>query len=1115
MATINLGKVKVTPEGQYDPSKSYAELSLVGHEGSSYISIQDVPAGVSPTNTAYWQLHGSKGADGTNGADGNDGIDAYQPFKGWYDDSTTLSTAFPSPQVGDYAFVAGSTASDPVTVYKCTTAGTWAASSSVFNPANNQSFQTGQDLDQTKIINDPATGGANHVLSAEAGKTINAKVSALGPKIGEMAVDVETTFTSGYIYNGAVRESANFKYSAPIHLVKGDILLVSSAGNAFDVFSRTNSSGSSYTKLIQGDSTTTDVKDYTYTATEDMYVAVSVKILYDYSIKLKHTDFIKREDITDVLREGSVVDSLNSDATNLPVSAAAVKSLSTRVGNSPIPVTENGESIDTSGDTISAPITSSEYLYMIYPVSAGDIVTITGTGGGSRRLWAFADSEGNVLSRSEEGAHASNLQLIAPTNAAKVIINIHHSFDAVYSAYYSKSDSLSAITLSKSDVINNYTTEDPTRPVSAAVAKTLRAEIVQGKTNFDNTIGQLKSPMALVAGATYQNEITIDGKTNDVYYCRLNVPTGCLLNDVYIIYINHTSTQVVGSAPVGEWVKVILPSNATTLTAYKYKLYVSGGYADAVFEVLTPSGIMSRLRALENGEGQGLGPATNLVETPSAIFGFAYNYATAYLNKLNFMHRLYIEGIANGNGDYASLRIDGDVNAFAQVDGFNGSLSEGDYTRTYNITCKGYGDGSISVPLKMSDPYNLVGKDIRIMHIGDSLTEGGIPTATSAILSKMSTDYGGINFKTVGHKKNTIYINLKGSEAMTTACHAGTYGWAASDYLRHFCCVRASGSASAMTDTVICGQVAWDAIGLGTMTRNGVPQRSYVSFEKNDTNAALVKNTPHGYYDADPTAALWDWIVNKRHLTTFTYNGTTYTFGSSYSSADDATQIAAIKYLCEHPTNPFFDIDTVESSNGSYAFSFAKYMARYKTLADDGTTRLVVGSTAGTEVSDATAYDLCNPTHIAIIMTENGRQNVTTGIGYAADLALIAELIQDYASANNLTIKVAIGTTRTYGAFVPNMYNWAGFFAKKSFVPFHYNVYKELKDIAVSNTNFTFLPIYAIQSVFGGGSGNSIDTLDEATRNRYIGDTVHGLKATMYLDMSSEVVAWMAYTFRT
>lgn len=183
MATINLGKVKVTPEGQYDPSKSYAELSLVGHEGSSYISIQDVPAGVSPTNTAYWQLHGSKGADGTNGADGNDGIDAYQPFKGWYDDSTTLSTAFPSPQVGDYAFVAGSTASDPVTVYKCTTAGTWAASSSVFNPANNQSFQTGQDLDQTKIINDPATGGANHVLSAEAGKTINAKVSALGPKI--------------------------------------------------------------------------------------------------------------------------------------------------------------------------------------------------------------------------------------------------------------------------------------------------------------------------------------------------------------------------------------------------------------------------------------------------------------------------------------------------------------------------------------------------------------------------------------------------------------------------------------------------------------------------------------------------------------------------------------------------------------------------------------------------------------------------------------------------------------------------------------------------------------------------------------------------------------------
>lgn len=61
MATINLGKVKLTPAGQYDPDRAYDELTLVSHEGSSYVSIKDVPADIPPTNTAYWQLHGSKG----------------------------------------------------------------------------------------------------------------------------------------------------------------------------------------------------------------------------------------------------------------------------------------------------------------------------------------------------------------------------------------------------------------------------------------------------------------------------------------------------------------------------------------------------------------------------------------------------------------------------------------------------------------------------------------------------------------------------------------------------------------------------------------------------------------------------------------------------------------------------------------------------------------------------------------------------------------------------------------------------------------------------------------------------------------------------------------------
>lgn len=180
--TLNLGRIMPINKGSYASSTSYGVLDVVEHNGSSYWCKASCQ-GVEPPNASYWVLMASKGADGTNGQDGSDGIDAYQPFKGWFDSSSALSTNFPSPAVGDYAYVVGATSSDPVSVYKCSVAGTWADSGSEFNPANNQSFQTGQDLDQTKIVNDLTTGGANHVLSAEAGKTLKSGLDALGPKI--------------------------------------------------------------------------------------------------------------------------------------------------------------------------------------------------------------------------------------------------------------------------------------------------------------------------------------------------------------------------------------------------------------------------------------------------------------------------------------------------------------------------------------------------------------------------------------------------------------------------------------------------------------------------------------------------------------------------------------------------------------------------------------------------------------------------------------------------------------------------------------------------------------------------------------------------------------------
>ena len=45
--------------------------------------------------------------------------DDLKAFKGWFDSTSALSAAYPSPKVGDYAYIKGATASDPAAIYHC------------------------------------------------------------------------------------------------------------------------------------------------------------------------------------------------------------------------------------------------------------------------------------------------------------------------------------------------------------------------------------------------------------------------------------------------------------------------------------------------------------------------------------------------------------------------------------------------------------------------------------------------------------------------------------------------------------------------------------------------------------------------------------------------------------------------------------------------------------------------------------------------------------------------------------------------------------------------------------------------------------------------------------
>ena len=69
MATVDLGKVRITFEGSYDSSKDYELLSVVENAyGIKYISVQDAPAGTALSDADYWKPISGKFVEQYQGA---------------------------------------------------------------------------------------------------------------------------------------------------------------------------------------------------------------------------------------------------------------------------------------------------------------------------------------------------------------------------------------------------------------------------------------------------------------------------------------------------------------------------------------------------------------------------------------------------------------------------------------------------------------------------------------------------------------------------------------------------------------------------------------------------------------------------------------------------------------------------------------------------------------------------------------------------------------------------------------------------------------------------------------------------------------------------------------
>lgn len=80
------------------------------------------------------------------------------------------------------------------------------------------------------------------------------------------------------------------------------------------------------------------------------------------------------------------------------------------------------------------PNRSEDWKYCIVDAKEGDVFRVNGEGGDNPRLWAFIDSENNLLSNANSMEEGTDITIIAPENTSKLIVNVYKriSIDSYY-----------------------------------------------------------------------------------------------------------------------------------------------------------------------------------------------------------------------------------------------------------------------------------------------------------------------------------------------------------------------------------------------------------------------------------------------------------------------------------------------------------------------------------------------------------------------------------------------------------------------------------------------------------------------------------------------------------
>ena len=234
------------------------------------------------------------------------------------------------------------------------------------------------------------------------GAATAAQVTQLGQKVDELDEDLHPvfdTFNDGYInYVGAVDGSSNFRVSVPVYLPKGSSLTFVAAGYSTNVamLARYEKESNLYFPIIV--SADNNVHTFNYEVETSGYFVISYLYSQGISINLETPD----------VKESTALEEYELYSYKALFVDGKYITLNGGIG---------------SVVSLSSSTWSSVYRYAVVPCKMGDTFIISGTGGDAPRLWAFLNSDNEIISVSSSGASATNLVITAPSGSAKVVFN--------------------------------------------------------------------------------------------------------------------------------------------------------------------------------------------------------------------------------------------------------------------------------------------------------------------------------------------------------------------------------------------------------------------------------------------------------------------------------------------------------------------------------------------------------------------------------------------------------------------------------------------------------------------------------------------------------------------